>query len=360
MTRSDSWPLALALAWALDLVVTSCAGAGSVADALTDDGSSDRAAPSWSASVTLPAYPFAETPTLVVDGAHLEAEAAQTCAGTQGAITAADFLLGALPLAATDELCEAPRERAVLRLGDLYVSGYFGGVWLRDGLGGGMSHPGGDGSEEPSDPMQMFTMLVDGATYHLDLSYDADDDKLVDLADDAIGVLLLLYGYNRGYLEVVLEHPPAGTTAPAEALACASFLDCALPGVSLAPLERFRPALALLAAPPDERWQKMATRADAIADVAVARGRSTWEEILGNATFGAADYPRLVALSAGYLAVSQAAVLSAMIAYASEDAPAGRCSRRLQAGLTVWSESYFLGLSSDAPPGTFPDLACLN
>jgi len=344
--------------WCLLLITASCAGTGAAPDTSPADVVADTSPPGWAATVTLPAYPFAETPSLEVDGAHLDERAALACQATDGTIAAPDFLLGTLPLEAADDLCEAPRAEAAVRLGDLYVSGYFGGVWLRDGLGGGMSHPGGDGTEEPSDPMQMFTMLVDGATYHLDLSYDATDDKVVSTANDAIGALLMLYGYNRGYLEVVLEHPPAGVTAPTDTLACSSFLDCALPGVDLAVLLRFRPALASLAAPPDERWQKMATKAEAVADVAVARGRSTWEDILGDASFTAADYPRLVALSAGYLAVSQAAVLSAMTAFADEDAAAGRCSRRLQAGLTVWSESYFLGLSSDAAPGTFPALAC--
>lgn len=356
MTRSRTLQRVLVTTWALCLAA--CAGTGSGTDAGLDDAAEDTPAPSWAATVTLPTYPFAETTTLEIDGAHLDARAALACSATDGAIAAPDFLLGVLPLEAADDLCEAPRAAAVVRLGDLYLSGYFGGVWLRDGLGGGLSHPGGDGTDEPSDPLQMFTMLVDGATYHLDLSYDAADDKVVSTANDAIGALLMLYGYNRGYLEVVLERPPAGTTAPPDALVCASFLDCALPGVTLPVLERFRPALASLAAPQGERWQKLAAKAEGVADVAVARGRSTWEDILDDASFTAADYPRLVALSAGYLAISQAAVLSAMTAYADQDAPAGRCSRRLQAGLTVWSESYFLGLSSDAAPGTFPDLAC--
>ena len=43
-----------------------------------------------------------------------------------------------------------------------------------------------------------------------------------------------------------------------------------------------------------------------------------------------------------------------MQAYADGDTDLGRSSLRLQAGLWMWSGSYFGGLASGAPAGTLP------
>lgn len=47
-------------------------------------------------------------------------------------------------------------------------------------------------------------------------------------------------------------------------------------------------------------------------------------------------------------------MLASMLAYAEGDAQVGASALRLQAGLWMWSGSYFAGLASDAPAGTLP------
>jgi hypothetical protein len=54
--------------------------------------------------------------------------------------------------------------------------------------------------------------------------------------------------------------------------------------------------------------------------------------------------------------ISKAAVLSSMLAAADGDAEVGRRSLLLQAGLWMWSGSYFAGLASNAPVGTLPQI----
>jgi hypothetical protein len=83
-----------------------------------------------------------------------------------------------------------------------------------------------------------------------------------------------------------------------------------------------------------------------------------WEGILGGSSIATAAYQPLLDLSAGYLLVSEAAVLANATGFAEHDAASARCGDLVQTGLVIWSGSYFEGLASGAPSGTFPTLEC--
>jgi hypothetical protein len=321
-------------------------------------GEAEVATGPLSASLELPDYPYEDNAAVVIDVAALQARADDYCALVGAQADAAAFFLGHMPLEIAAALAapDAEAEALPAMLGALYLSGYYGGLWLRDrvmreGEGSSSGH-GGEGGSMPD----MFSSLVDGAAHHLEIA-QAPDDQLTEMAGNAVGVLLMLYGYNRGYLEVVLEHPPADVQA-LPALDCPAFMGCTLPGGTPGFLEEARAALPRLAAPPSEAWEDLAGRVDAMSAMAIERGRSTWEGILSDASLDATDYPLLIDLSGGYLAVSEATVLASMIGFAEADPQTARAARRLQAALTVWSESYFLGLASEAEPGVFPTLRC--
>ena len=168
-------------------------------------------------------------------------------------------------------------------------------------------------------------------------------------------VLLALYGYNRGYLEYLLENPPAGTASMRDTLACSGFLGCSSSAFPLDLDTRYDAALAKLDSPPSIGWWEMKAWS-ALLENATGTGRSVWQTIAGQDGFSPASYQALVDLSSAYLMVSKAAVLSAMLAAADGDVDTAAASLRLQAGLWMWSGSYFGGLASSAPVGTVPSI----
>jgi hypothetical protein len=133
---------------------------------------------------------------------------------------------------------------------------------------------------------------------------------------------------------------------------------CESSAVDFNGLERYRSALERLADPPDERWRTMARLVPRWGESSVDSGRAVWEQILEHTSFSASSYETLLELSAGFLLVSDVTVPAGMTAWADGEPETGRHAALLQAGLVVWAGSYFLGLSSSAPPGTFPELGC--
>jgi len=314
----------------------------------------------WVASMTLPALPFWHNDVATIDAFHLQAEADAACAAGEGSTSAAAFFLGELPLLALDALCD-PADAAGSRawLGDLYLSGYFGGLWLADVMGS-MGGPGG--GDDGKDPEVSFQNLMDEMAVRLGVAAAGSDAEVLDYVRSELYFFLLLYGYNKGYLEVALEQPPPGLTAPPDFLACPTFLDCQGPGIDLAVTDRFRPALAKLADPPDQRWKEMAREADSWEDASVQQGRGVWEGILEEKTIAADRYEMLLDLSLGYLLAAEAAVLGKMTAYADQRADDGRCAIRVGGGLYLWSNAYFGGLfdSGEATAEDFPTLQCVR
>ena len=93
-----------------------------------------------------------------------------------------------------------------------------------------------------------------------------------------------------------------------------------------------------------------------VLESATGAGRFVWQAIASGGGFSPVSYAALVDLSSTYLMVGKAAVLSSMLAAADGDAATARSSLLLQAGLWMWSGSYFAGLASNAPVGTLPEI----
>jgi len=315
-----------------------------------------------SAEVLIPAYPFWPNPAFVVDEGRIASLASALCEAEGAGPSRAAFFLGDLPMGSLDLLClsalgdpDAPP--AEVLLGDLYISGYFGGVWLRDSIDGGHGH-GHEGEAPAGFERSIFDALVAAASGLLELGRHGSDASVLSGARFSVPLFLLLYGYNFGYIEVALENPPEGTPPVEGLLACKGFLDCESPSIELDTLDRFESAHDRLLHPPSLKWAWMAELVEIWGEGSVASGRAVWEEILEGGAFAGSAYELLLELSAAYLLVSESAVLAGMTAWADADPPAGRCGALLQAGLLVWSGSYFLGLTSSVPEGTFPEIRC--
>ena len=305
---------------------------------------------------TIPEYPFFENDAIEVSDDALMEAAFHYC-NTVGDADAVDFFLGYLPINALDTACAGAGEAEQL-MGSLYLSGYFGGVWLRDKLDGveaGLADDETDwGLLKP-----LFKTLAKLTANRLE-DADAPDAEAITAAKDGLNALLLLYGYNRGYLEQIIDVPPPGLSSPEGLLECADahVLDCAIATSHAMPnAAAYDDANDALASPVGAKWQEMEELLE-IAENAIGSGEGVWESISID-KLDAAGYDVLLDLSAGYLRTGQAASFAGMTAYAQDDADAARCSILMNAGVTLWSGAYFMGLASPADPGTFPTFECV-
>jgi len=311
-------------------------------------------------TVDVPAIPLPATAHLAVDADALDAAACDECDAIAAAGATADaarFFFGRLALGAIDELASTPspaRQRALL--GNLFVSGYFGGIYLRSNLSSIGVDPG-DGS-----PVSAARDLV-GRTTLGGLDGIAGDLGDASRAGDVPGrsvawsmALAAIDGYNRGYLELALSHPPVGATTP-DPLACTWLFDCRTVALPLGALDRFAPQGAELARPTDPASAQLASLLTGIGSASVPGGRDVWTQLLSNAGFSPAAYRSIIDLSGGFLEVTQAA-LWLLAAGARGDVESGRAGLAAAAGLVVWAGSYFLGLQSPLADDQLPQLHC--
>ncbi|ORB52824.1 hypothetical protein BST42_12275 [Mycolicibacterium rhodesiae] len=311
-------------------------------------------------SVTLPPMPVVSGASFTVSGDFMKPFATNFVAAGGDPADSARFFFGDLAVKSLDALAEdnIPAPQVRLLLGNLAASGYFGGIWLRDNLHATPTSTPAITVPVPAidlSPSAIGIRLFDAVSAGLTgVAADAPDWVVSTVAHVSVPVLLALYGYNRGYLQVVLEHPPAGVSSMQDTLSCTGFLACSSTAFPLELATRYDSALEKLADPATPGWSEMAMWTTVLQG-ATGAGRFVWEG-LAQAGFSLASYTALVQLSSAYLMVSKAAVLSSMTAYADGDAAIGRSSLRLQAGLWMWSGAYFAGLASGAAPGTIPKL----
>ena len=272
----------------------------------------------------------------------------------------ARFFFGALAVSSLDALAAGnlSSEQVRIELGNLAVSGYFGGVWLRDNLRGAPSTTAPGLSSSTGDlllsrvGMRIFDALAAGLTAVASI---APPWMVTATAHVSVPVMLALYGYNRGYLEFLLENPPPGVPSMRNSLSCRGFLNCSSRAFPLAIANRYDTALDELNSPSSLGWLEMSAWSK-VMEATTGAGRFVWGLIAQAGGFSADSYAALVDLSSAYLMVGKAGVLSSMTAAAEDDADTGRNALLLQAGLWMWSGAYFAGLASGAPRGTMPTM----
>lgn len=327
-----------------------------------------------SSRFTLPDYPYWSNDTFVIDEAIIAEYADDYCARAGAAATVEDFFYGDLALRSIDALGMDPEaaEDIDALLGNLYISGYFGGIWLRDSLedtGGTRMAPGStlalqhlNRSAQAGQVRDhlIFSTLTAVVQKQVALALEGTPGAVLLANRSTLPSFLYLYGYNLGYIDVLLQYPPPGTPSQEGKLVCGDFLDCSSPAFELEVLERFSPALSSLAAPSNARWHGMGRVVEQYGVSSMEDGQAVWEDILSESTVSSAAYDPLMDLSVGYLLVSEAAVLAGMTAWAEGDIDAGRSGLLLQSGLSLWSGAYFMGLASSAAVGTSPTLTCGN
>jgi len=318
-------------------------------DALDDDATPERA------DIVLPEYPFWPNDAFTVDEDFMEDLATLYCAAQGDAATAQEFFMGALPMESFDLMfADEPPAAPSTLMGNMYVSGYFGGLWLRNAL-----FPNWPEFDVGYGYLRLpFNLLARPGAAQTAVAQNASDAEAVAAARKQVFMLLALYGYNLGYLEKIIEEPPAGVAPPTDKLVCqeGQLLDCNSPDLPWAFLRRYADAIDSLREPPNEAWTDFATMTEN-AEMFVAQGRLAWTFIpLDNLTPEA--YALLIDLSVYFLMASKAAVLGAMTAWADALPPDGRYALLVSGGMISWGGSYFLGLMTLSATDEFPLLTC--
>ena len=322
-------------------------------------------------TVNIPEFPFKENKAVTIDKGLIEIFAQQFVIEEGEGKTDAEFFLGYLPLKTADMLCSESNGYETARLlGNLYVSGYFGGIWLRDALDGNtLEAKDFFRNASPDDIKAMLGSGDNSLIFNILMMMAgskikrAGSNDLIALAACRVSMpgFLLIYGYNWGYFDYILKNPPEGAGDISEPCNCSRLLDCNVPGLTLETLNQYKGSRDLLENPknatgiPVLRWYEMRLLTDIWAKGAVNTGSDVWKRIM-NENMDKDTYTLLLDLSARFMLVAEMSILPAMKGYAEGDPDACRCGLLQQAAMIVWAGSYFMGLSSDAPAGTFPSI----
>ncbi len=319
----------------LGALATSAAPAGA--------GAGPMAAPAAfsDATVSVPELPFPPNPSMVVSLESIRSVACGRCALAGGELGSEDFFYGELAVDAFDRLTGgqplSDATRAEL-FGNLAVSGYHGGRWLKtvvDTLG----------SDGPADTA---TTLIGRIAWGLlgavaaPSPGDAGDRGLIDAASGTILPLVLVYSYNRGYMEVALNSPPAGHEPTGPVLECDGRFDCMSPRFPLAGQDLYVDAFAELAAEPS----LLGLLAGLLYGSGIGAGQGVWDGLLGGSGFSIDGYRALLDTSAAFLAVTGTALGAALTAWQDDDPAAAVVALEAMDALVVWAGSYFLGLDA--------------
>lgn len=301
-------------------------------------------------TLELPEVPVPPGEAIVVDFAGLEELACEHCAAAAQP-DAVRFVFADLARVSVDAVCSSPPDVVPSLLGNMHVSGYLGGVWFRDQVAGGL---GGDGGGADASVLR----VVARSAGNLTRSMGASDGQVLRAVRGQLAWLLLLYGYNRAYLDVVLDNPPDGSTVPEDAVLFRGLLDTEVPSFPLEAADAHAGVPGKIASPPTADWAVLGWLTRLFLSSGASGGRGVWDAILRAGDFTPQTYSAVVDLSAGFLLVAEAAVRAALDALGEDDPVAGRCALGFAATLLVWAGSYFAGLVSPLPEGTQPWLDC--
>jgi hypothetical protein len=310
--------------------------------------------------VELVAYPFWDNDVAVAAPDALDELAAEYLAsfGADEEPEMERFLFGDLAVDVFDEVFEGttPERRQEL-MWMMWVSGYFGGRWLRGEIADAQPNAPLVGfSQTPTE--ESFGGTMGRAADRLS-SLEGDDAAIIDAAraalfdrppaqegGDPIAGLADNFGYNRGYLEEILNTPPEGVDAsPQFQVDCAGLFDCTYTTPKLAVLAELAGFQALLNGdePPDPALvaELLPVQADAI-----PRGVSVWSGGLSVQGFSQESYDQLLDVSSSFLETVQAAALINTRAVAEDDVAAAQTGLVAEAVMIVWLEAYRAGLTN--------------
>ena len=307
--------------------------------------------------IELPDHPFFPNPVMQPDPALLD----ELADGSSPVMTR--FLFGDAPVELFDRIFASDAPDALPTGGYLWVfhlSGYFGGVWLRDELArSGHNEAIAGFSVNPSE--DAFVEETERAARALTAAAAGDDEVLAYAETslfDAEHGLVDNFGYNEGYLLQIVEKPPDGLTTPPGLVVCpataaAGPLTCTYGASRLTALGTFADVSDALARG-DGPYADLATRIAPLQDAGIARGRTVWDGMLNVSGFAQEAYEQLLDISCAFLETVQATVLATVRAVAVGDTLAARRAAVANACMGVWLTSYLVGITDGRPGRALP------
>lgn len=273
-----------------------------------------------------------------------------------------DFIMGSIAIEAFNDLCELSTEETKQALGNLYISGMLGGIWLRNAVTNTTPDTAEMSLTEtllynrfPHIVFPIWDNLANAMLKMSEAPLETQQDSLL----SSLQIFLFVTGYNKGYLDHILENPPESVAPPLNYIECDYFLDCQRPGVTLTPFEQYASVIDKLTDPnqDDERWQQMKLAVKNFGERSQAAGAGVWR-LISVKRMSPEGYDLLIDLSAKFLMISEVSILASMEAINEHDEEAARCALRQQTAMLVWMGSYFSGLASSRPASAFAQLQC--
>jgi hypothetical protein len=353
-TRSS--PLSHSVTAALFLILACGAGCGNGGEpVLTPEQTVE-------ARVRLPEYPYVENDAIRIDTRMLDDLAGAFLTGGGRIDQVPAFLFSFVPVRAFDRIALGAFSRLEEQEGLLYLSGFFGGVWLKKALDPGAARAliSGGPVQGLSPETDVFSLLASVTGALNETARAGEPDAIRKLLLNSLDAFLYLYGYNLGYLESILERPPEGVTPPAGYITCSHFMDCRTPVQGISVLEDLLLLVDRLEDPPDEPWRMMRDKVEELGPPAREAGYGVWSDHLSTQEMLPEDYFTLLDLSAGFLLYCQVLVLSAMDAWVHGGEEAGRVSLAVGAGMAAWVGGYGIGLISDDSNDSLPEMEVLS
>jgi len=333
------------------------------------------------ATVQIPEYPVFSSTAIEVDQTVLNSFATAYCAANPSATMGADpdFFYRYLPLESIELVFQPTGSTDTLAqlLGNVYVSGYFGGAWLRGILFGDNGQSNGkaaaasfvrdirslaDGADLKDAAARnsvgwmvgfIESILADVGSQALaddcgsDIAFaqGASDTDVLNALPDHLWRMVCLCGYNLGFLlEMIKDTPPGVTLYTINQGGC--LLDFSSPDVDIATqlLGNWNGVVPyLLQSPPaSDRWSAL----QAMQTVAVKCepfGVGVWKYLLKQTSLTGSGYATLFALGVKYQLLAQTITLAEMSAWANQDAGLARLALVLEACFTVWTGGFLIG-----------------
>ena len=313
----------------------------------------------------LPDHPYFPGTVMTLDPTLLDELASDYIARTSPSTRAMTrFLFGDAPVDLFDRIFSSSDPASLPTGGYLWVfhlSGYFGGVWLRDELArSGHNEAIAGFSVTPSEAA--FSDETARAARALSAAAAERDELLAYceatlFATDPPG-LVDTFGYNEGYLLQIVDAPPEGLATPPRFVTCPASaadgpLTCTYATSRLQSLASSAEVSAALVRG-DGAYRELAERIAPVQDAGVARGRTVWDGMLNVAGFSQEAYEQLLDISSAFLETVQATVLAAVRAVAERDELAGRRAAVADACMGVWLTSYLVGITDGRPGRALP------
>ena len=306
--------------------------------------------------IEIPEHPYYETDALRRDEALLDELVQGYRIDSKSKHDPATFLFGFAPARLFERAFTRPPQKLPIEgyAWVLFLSGYFGGLWLRTRMREAQLDSMLTQLGSPPTP-EAFQIVVTRARGGTSAARGSDADALA-YAEGILPELVAGFGYNQGYLQEILDRPPKGARAPRGFLIPGGALWCGYRNPHLEILAGLHDVSQKLRYSHDAEWNRLGHWIPAAQAEETERGQIVWSSGFSVRGFSQRSYEQLLDLSASFLEVMQATALTAVRAIAESDANSARHAAAAHACLGPWGSAYSLGLMDNRFDTTGPRL----